>query len=44
MLTFEVISQTVALSLVAEAEWGTSVALLSVQAGHHVSLRLAPAE
>ncbi len=40
MLTFEVISQTVALSLVAQAERRTRVALLTDLAGHHVSLTL----
>lgn len=44
MLTSEVGSQTVALSLVAQAESTTSVALLTDRAGHHVSLSPAPAE
>lgn len=44
MCTFKVESQTVALSLVAQAEWRTGVALLTDLAGHYVSLSLAPAE
>lgn len=44
MLTFEVRSQTVALSLVAHTEWRTIAALLTDLAGHHVSLSLAPAK